>query len=111
MTQTIWTTTLPLIATLIVAIAAYTLWRTIKERRSGFALKDERTAKIVGKASTVAFTLGTWYLLLLNFYNMYRIAYQGLDELSSMPVINSAVILMGVTQIALMAYFSRKEDV
>ena len=64
----------------------------------------------MGKASTVAFTLGTWYLLLLNFYNMYRIEVQGLPALGSMPVINSAVILMGVTHIALMAYFSRKED-
>ena len=109
MAETIWTTAIPLIAALIVAIGAYSLWRTIKERRSGFTLQDERTTKIQGRAATVAFNLGTWYLLLLNFYNMYRIEIQGLDELGSMPVINSAVILMGVTYIALYAYFNRKE--
>jgi len=111
MAETIWTTAIPLIAALIVAIGAYTLWRTIKERRSGFTLQDERTTKIQGRAATVAFNLGTWYLILLNFYNMYRIEFQGLDELGSMPVINSAVILMGVTYIALHTYLSRKEDV
>ena len=110
MAETIWTTAIPLIAVLIVAIGAYSLWRTIKERKSGFALKDERTAKINGRAATVAFNLGSWYLILLNFYNLYRIEFQGLEELGSMPVINSAVILMGVTYIALYTYLSRRED-
>jgi len=41
---------------------------------------------------------------------MYRIEFQGLEELGSMPVINSAVIIMGVTYIAVYAYFNRKED-
>jgi uncharacterized membrane protein len=110
MAETIWMTAIPLIAALIVAIGAYSLWRTIKERRSGFTLQDERTAKIQGRAATVAFNLGSWYLILLNFYNLYRIEFQGLEELGSMPVINSAVILMGVTYIALSTYLSRKED-
>ena len=110
MAETVWTTAIPLIAALIVAIGAYAMWRTIKERRSGFALQDERTTRIQGRAATVAFNLGTWYLLLLNFYNMYRLEFQGLEELGSMPVINSAVILMGVTYIALYTYLSRRED-
>ena len=110
MAESIWTTGMPLIAVLIVVIGAYSLWRTIQERRSGFTLQDERTVKIQGRAATVAFNLGSWYLILLNFYNMYRIEFQGLDQLGSMPVINSAVILMGVTYIALATYFSRKED-
>jgi len=110
MAETIWLTAIPLIAVLIVAIGAYTLWRTVKERRSGFALQDERTAKIQGRAANAAFFLGTWYLILLNFYNLYRIEFQGLEELGSMPVINSAVIIMGVTYIALYTYFNRRED-
>lgn len=101
---------IPLVALLIVAIGAYSIWRTVKERRSGFPLQDERTTRMQGRAANVAFNLGTWYLILLNFYNLYRIEFQGLEELGSMPVINSAVILMGVAYIALYAYFSRKED-
>jgi uncharacterized membrane protein len=109
MAETIWLTTIPIIAVLIVAIGAYAVWRNVKERRSGFPLQDERTIRIQGKAANVAFFLGTWYLILLNFYNMYRIEFQGLEELGSMPVIDSAVILMGVGYIALYAYFNRKE--
>ena len=110
MAETIWVTTIPLIAILIVALGTYALWRNIKERKSGFPLKDERTLRIQGKAAMVAFNVGTWYLLLLNFYNIYRIEFQGLTELGSMPVINSAVILMGVSYGALIAYFSRGEN-
>ena len=100
----------PIIVILIVTIGVYALWILIKERRSGFTFADERIAKIQGKAATVSFTIGAWYLILLNFYNMYRIIYQGLEELGSMPVINSAILLMGITHMALFAYYSRKED-
>lgn len=110
MANTIWFTAVPLIAILIVALGTYKIWRTIKERKSGYPLRDERTLKIQGKAAIAAFNLGTWYLILLNFYNMYRIELQGLSELGSMPVINSAVILMGVTHIILSTYYSRQED-
>jgi uncharacterized membrane protein len=109
MAETIWLTAIPLIAALIVAIGAYAIWRTVKERRSGFPLQDERTVRIQGKAAMMAFNLGTWYLILLNFYNMYRIEFQGLEEMGSMPVINSAVILMSVGYIVLYTYFNRKE--
>ena len=111
MTESSWIITLPLIALLIVAIGIFTVWRTVKEKRSGFAIKDERTTRIQGKAANAAFFLGTWYLILLNFYNLYRIMFQGLEELGSMPVINSAVIIMGVAYIALYAYFGRREDI
>jgi len=109
MAETIWLTTIPIIAVLIVAIGAYSLWRIVKEKRSGFPLQDERTARLQGKAAMAAFYLGTWYLILLNFYNLYRIEFLGLEELESMPVINSAVLLMGVGYIVLYAYFNRKE--
>jgi len=110
MVDTIWITTIPLIALLIVSLGTYWLYKIIRERRSGYPLKDERTIKIQGRASTVAFYLGSWYLILLNFYNMYRIEFQGLTELGSMPVINSAVILMGVTYGASAFYFNRVEN-
>jgi len=110
MADIIWLSAIPLIAVLIVAVGAFALWRIIKERRSGFALQDERTTRIQGRAATVVFYLGTWYLILLNFYNLYRIEFQGLEELGSMPVINSAVIIMGVAYIALYAYFNSRED-
>jgi hypothetical protein len=111
MAETIWITTIPLIALLIIVLGTYAVWKAIRERRSGFPLKDERTIKLQGRAATVAFHLGSYYLLLLNFYNMYRIEFQGLPELGSMPVINSAVILMGVTYIVLFTYFNRADSV
>lgn len=106
----IWPLTIPVIGLAIVAIAVYTIWNITKEKKSGFPLADERTAKISGKAFTAGFLIGTYYLLALNFYNIISIEFLGGEPLESMPVINSALIVMGVTVLVLMTYLKRKED-
>lgn len=111
MNEMFWVTMVPLIAAIIVTLGIIVAWRAVKERRSGFPLKDERTTRLQGKAATLTFYIGVWYLLLLNYYNIYRIEFLDLEELGSMAVINSAVILMGLSYIALYAYFNKKEDV
>jgi hypothetical protein len=55
--------------------------------------------------------IGAYYLIALNFYNIISIEFLGGEPLESMPVINSALIIMGVTVIVLMAYLQRKEDI
>ena len=101
---------IPAIGLTIIAVAIYTIWRIIKSKKSGFPLADERTAKISGKAFQVGFFIGVYYLLALNFYNIISIELLGGEPLESMPVINSAVIIMGVTVIVLKTYLEKKED-
>jgi hypothetical protein len=107
----IWLTTIPIIALTIVALAVYTAWKINKEKKSGFPLQDERTAKIQGKAYKAGWFIGTFYLLALNFYNIISIEFLGGEPLGSMPVINSAVIIMGVSVLILTAYYGRNEVV
>jgi putative transcriptional regulator len=106
-----WAFAIPVVGLVIVVVAIFTLWRIIKSKKSGFPLADERTAKISGKAFQAGFMIGTYYLLALNFYNIINIEFLGGEQLESMPVINSAVIIMGLTVIVVMTYLGRKEDV
>jgi uncharacterized membrane protein len=106
-----WALTIPVIGLAIIAVAIYTLWMITKSKKSGFPLADERTSKISGKAYQAGFLIGAYYLAALNFYNIISIEFLGGEPLESMPVINSALIIMGVTVIALKTYLERKEDV
>ena len=109
--MSIWTIGIPVIGLLIVVVAIYTLWTITKSKKSGFPLEDERTTKISGKAYKAGFLIGACYLVALNFYNIISIEFLGGGPLESMPVINSALIIMGVTVIALKSYLDRKEDI
>jgi hypothetical protein len=107
----IWVLAIPTVGLTIVAVAIYKLWTIAKSKKSGFPLKDERTAKISGKAFQGGFLVGAFYLIALNFYNIINIEFLGGTQLESMFVINSAVIIMGLTVIVLKTYLDRKEDV
>ena len=106
-----WVLAIPVVGLTIVAVAIFTIWRIVKAKKSGFPLADERTAKISGKAFQAGFMIGAYYLIALNFYNIINIEFLGGEQLESMPVINSAVIIMGLTVIVMMTYLGRKEDV
>jgi uncharacterized membrane protein len=105
-----WSVTIPLVAVIIVLTAAWRIRRTALERKAGFPLKDERTVKIQGRAASYAIQVGSWYMILLLFYNMYIIEVLGWSELGSLPVLNSTIIIMNVTYLALQRYFAGKEE-
>jgi uncharacterized membrane protein len=107
----IWEIGVPVIGLAIAALAIYTLWTITKSKKSGFPLEDERTAKISGKAFQAGFLIGAYYLIALNFYNIISIEFLGGGPLESMLVINSALIIMGITVLVLKTYLERKEDV
>ena len=105
-----WALGIPVVGLTIIAVAIYTIWRIIGSKKSGFPLADERTAKISGKAFQAGFLIGAYYLIALNFYNIISIEFLGGEPLESMVVINSALIIMGLTVIFMMTYLGRKED-
>jgi heme/copper-type cytochrome/quinol oxidase subunit 2 len=107
----IWLIGIPLIGLMIVAMAVYRTWTINKTKKSGYPIEDERTAKIQGKAYKACFFLGVFYLIALNFYNIINIEFLRGAQLESMLVINSALIVIGVSVIVLKTYLERKEDV
>ena len=106
----IWAIGVPVIGLTIISVAIYTIWIITKSKKSGFPLEDERTTKISGKAYQAGFLIGAYYLITLNFYNIINIEFLGGKQLESLLVINSALIIMGITVIVLKKYLERKED-
>jgi len=93
----IWTTAIPVIVILIVAVAAWMTWTMSQAKKSGYPLEDERTRRIHGKAGLATMMLTFYYLIALNLYNIINIEWLGGVERESMLVINSALIMGGCT--------------
>jgi len=106
----VWTLAVPLVGLLIVALAFFLLWRITRSKKTGIPIEDERTIKISGKAYQAGFLIGAYYLIAFNFYNIINIEVLGGKQLESLLVINSALIIMGITVIVLKKYLERKED-
>ena len=106
-----WAIMVPLVGLTIAALGVYMIWKVKDSKKTGIPLEDERTYKISGKAYKTGFLIGTFYLIALNFYNIISIEFLGGTQLESMLVINSALIIMGVTVIVMKTYFEGKEDV
>ena len=58
-----WIATSGLIAVAIVLIAVLFVWRTLKDRKSGFPAEDERTQKITGRAARMALNAGSFFVV------------------------------------------------
>jgi hypothetical protein len=106
----LWTLAVPLVGLLIVALAFFMLWRITRSKKTGIPIEDERTIKISGKAYQAGFLIGAIYLAALNFYNLISIEFLGGEQLESMLVINSTLIIMGLSVIVLKTYLEHNED-
>jgi ABC-type polysaccharide/polyol phosphate export permease len=58
-----WTIVLVLNAVIIILLGIVFVWKTRKERNSGYATKDERTSKIHGKAAIGSFWITYAFML------------------------------------------------
>jgi amino acid transporter len=109
MSTEMWPVVVPLIGVIIAVLAVWRVWRNIQDRRSGFPTKDERTMRIQGQVASLAITVGSFFRILLLFYNMFIMELLGWQELGSLPALNSTLIVMNLTYLALQKYYDRKE--
>jgi cytochrome b561 len=110
MTSYIWPISLVAIGITIALLAAWRIMVSIRERREGFPTKDERTMRIQGRAASYAIMVGSYFMILLLFYNMFIIEFLGRQELGSLPALNSSIIVMNLTYLGLQRYYAGKED-
>ena len=102
-----------LMASIGITIALLAAWRirvSIRERKEGFPTKDERTMRIQGRAASYAIMVGSYFMILLLFYNMFSIEVLGWPELGSLPALNSTIIVMNLTYLGLQRYYGGKEE-
>ncbi len=55
--------------------------------------------------------VGSYFMILLLFYNMFIIEFLGWQELGSLPALNSSIIVMNLTYLGLQRYYGGKEDI
>jgi len=94
----------------IILIGIFAVWRLLKERRSGFPLKDERTQKITGTAAYYAFYIGTYFMLALVGVNLLNQEFTGTLLLETGYALVISVLVQSLAFIGIQAYLSRKGD-
>ena len=94
----------------IVLIGIFAVWRLLKERRSGFPLKDERTQKITGTAAYYSFYIGTYFMLALMGMNLLNEVFIDVPLLETGYALLISVLVQSLAFIGIMAYLNRKGD-
>ena len=94
----------------IVVIGIFAVWRLLKERRSGFPLKDERTQKITGTAATYAFYLGSYFMLALMGVNLLNLEFTGAPLLETGYALLISVLVQSLSFLGIQTYLHIKGD-
>ena len=94
----------------IVIIGVFVIWNMLKELKSGFPLKDERTQRVSGKAGYYAFHLGSYFMIALMLGNVLSREFRGAYLLDGWYALIFSIIVQSLMYIGFRLYFERKED-
>ena len=94
----------------IVLIGIFAIWRLLKEKKSGFPLKDERTQKITGTTATYTFYISSYFTLALMLVNLLNLEFTGAPLLETGYALLISVMVQSLTFIGIQAYLHRKSD-
>lgn len=98
------------IAVAIVLIAILLVWRTLKDRKSGFHPRDERTQKITGKAATYAISIGSYFTIALLLINIITRELYGSFVFETGYALVACLFVYNVSFLGLRLYFTKKGD-
>jgi len=94
----------------IVLIGIFVFWKMLKDRKSGFPQKDERTQKISGTAATYAFYIGTYFMLVLMLVSLLNQELTGAPLLEAGYALVISVLMQSLIFAGIQAYLNRKGD-
>jgi uncharacterized membrane protein len=98
------------IAAIIIGLAIIIAWILMKEKRSGYPLKDERTQKITGKAAMYALYIGMYSTCALLFVNIISREFYGFYAFEEGYALSLSLIIYGVSFIILRVFFNSRGD-
>jgi Na+/H+ antiporter NhaD/arsenite permease-like protein len=110
MTDFIWAITSIGIIALIILIGALALWKTLKEKKSGFPLADERTQKLNGKAAYYAMFVCQYFILAYVWVSFVGRQFFGLPEIEAGYPMIAALLVSALSFLALKWYLGRKGE-
>ena len=110
MTDFLWPIIMVLIASLVVFVGIFVIWKTRRELKLGFPRSDERTSRITGKAAFYSLYIGLYFMVAVLLTLIVGKEFFGFPDLDAMPALNSSILVFSVSFLVLRWYFNRKGD-
>ena len=110
MTDFAWPIILIANAVLIILVGMLVLWKVHKDKKSGYPVQDERTAKISGKAAIGTYYISIAFMISLNLFIIFGKEFLDLPELEAGWAVIAIMLVSAISYGLLGAYYNRKGD-
>ena len=97
------------ILALIILIGVLVLWKTLKDKKSGYPLSDERTQQLNGKAAYYAMFICQYFIIAYLLVDIVGREFFGMPEIEAGYPMIAALLVSSVSFLVLRSYFDRKE--
>ncbi len=98
------------ILALIILIGIAVLWKTLKEKKSGFPMADERIQRINGKAAYYALFMGQYFIIAYLLVNIVGSEFFGMPEIEAGYPLIASVLVSSLSYLVLRWRFGRKGE-
>jgi hypothetical protein len=98
------------ILALIILIGVLVIWKTLKEKKSGFPLGDERTKKLTWKAGYYAMFMGQYFILAYLWVSFVGREFFGMPEIEAGYPMIAALLASALSFLMLRWHFGRKGE-
>ncbi len=98
------------ILAIIILIGIAALWKTLKEKKSGFPIADERTQRINGKAAYYALFMGQYFIIAYLLVNIVGSEFFGIPEIEAGYPLVASILVSSLSYLALRWHFGRKGE-
>jgi Na+/H+ antiporter NhaD/arsenite permease-like protein len=110
MTDSIWPIASIGILALIILIGVLALWKTLKEKKSGYPLVDERTQKLNGKAAYYAMFICQYFILAYVWVSFVGREFFSMPEIEAGYPMIAALLVSALSFLVLRWYLGRKGE-
>ena len=98
------------IIALLILIPVLVIWKTFKDKKSGYPLADERTKKLTWKAGYYAMFVGQYFILAYMWVTFVGRELFGMPEIEAGYPMIAALLVSSVSFLVLRWYFGRKGE-
>ena len=98
------------ILAIITLVGVFVILKILKDRQSGFPIKDERTQKITGTAATYTFYIGSYFMVALMLANLLNLEFLDAPLLDTGYALVASILVNSLTFLGLRVYFDQKGD-
>ena len=98
------------ILALLILIPVLVLWKTLKDKKAGFPLADERTRKLNWKAAYYAMFIGQYFIIAYLWISFVGREFFGMPEIEAGYPMIAALLVSSASFLVLRGYLGRKGE-